>query len=269
MRMNYEWNLLVIVGMVMLGIPTVQAGKPVKKLDLYLCIGQSNMAGRGKLSPEVMDTIQYVYLLNAEDKFEPAVNPLNRFSTIGRGPTGEFLGPVYSFAKEMASKKHPVGLIVNARGGTGIRSWLKNPQEGKGHYYKEAVRRTKEAMKYGNLRAIIWHQGEADCHHSDIYKERLVKLITDFRNDLNEPNLPVIVGQLAEWNWTKKPYIPEGTRPFNDMIKAVSSFLLNSACVSSEGLTPLKDEKDPHFDANSQIILGKRYAEATKRLIEK
>lgn len=48
MRMNYEWNLLVIVGMVMLGIPTVQAGKPVKKLDLYLCIGQSNMAGRGK-----------------------------------------------------------------------------------------------------------------------------------------------------------------------------------------------------------------------------
>ena len=78
----------------MLGIPTVQAGKPVKKLDLYLCIGQSNMAGRGKLSPEVMDTIQYVYLLNAEDKFEPAVNPLNRFSTIGRGPTGEFLGPV-------------------------------------------------------------------------------------------------------------------------------------------------------------------------------
>lgn len=269
MRMNYEWNLLVIVGMVMLGIPTVQAGKPVKKLDLYLCIGQSNMAGRGKLSPEVMDTIQYVYLLNAEDKFEPAVNPLNRFSTIGRGPTGEFLGPVYSFAKEMASKKHPVGLIVNARGGTGIRSWLKNPQEGKGHYYKEAVRRTKEAMKYGNLRAIIWHQGEADCHHSEIYKERLVKLITDLRNDLNEPNLPVIVGQLAEWNWTKKPYVPEGTRPFNDMIKAVSSFLLNSACVSSEGLTPLKDEKDPHFDANSQIILGKRYAEATKRLIEK
>lgn len=35
MRMNYEWNLLVIVGMVMLGIPTVQAGKPVKN---WICI---------------------------------------------------------------------------------------------------------------------------------------------------------------------------------------------------------------------------------------
>lgn len=92
--------------------------------------------------------------------------------------------------------------------------------------------------------------------------------MTDLRNDLGIPDLPVIVGQLAEWNWTKKPYIPEGTKPFNDMIKDISSFLPNSACVSSEGLKPLKNEKDPHFDADSQIILGRRYAEAAKRLLK-
>ena len=44
------------------------------------------------------------------------------------------------------------------------------------------------------------------------------------------------------------------------MIKEISTFLPHSACVSSEGLTPLKDETDPHFDAASQITLGKRYA---------
>ena len=79
--------ITLFVGILLLGIPMVYAGKPVKNMDLYLCIGQSNMAGRGKLSPAVMDTMQNVYLLNAEDQFELAVNPLNRYSTIGRGLT--------------------------------------------------------------------------------------------------------------------------------------------------------------------------------------
>lgn len=76
--------ITLFVGILLLGIPMVYAGKPVKNMDLYLCIGQSNMAGRGKLSPAVMDTMQNVYLLNAEDQFELAVNPLNRYSTIER-----------------------------------------------------------------------------------------------------------------------------------------------------------------------------------------
>ena len=54
--------ITLFVGILLLGIPMVYAGKPVKNMDLYLCIGQSNMAGRGKLSPAVMDTMQNVYL---------------------------------------------------------------------------------------------------------------------------------------------------------------------------------------------------------------
>ena len=49
--------ITLFVGILLLGIPMVYAGKPVKNMDLYLCIGQSNMAGRGKLSPAVMDTM--------------------------------------------------------------------------------------------------------------------------------------------------------------------------------------------------------------------
>jgi len=94
-------------------------------------------------------------------------------------------------------------------------------------------------------------------------------MMTDLRNDLGMPDLPVVVGQIAQWNWTRKPHIPEGTKPFNDMIKEISAFLPHSACVSSEGLTPLKDETDPHFDAASQIILGRRYAKEVKKLINK
>ena len=45
-----------------------------------------------------MDTLQYVYLLNADDQFEPAVNPLNRYSTIGKGLSWQQVGPAYGFA---------------------------------------------------------------------------------------------------------------------------------------------------------------------------
>ena len=127
-------------------------------------------------------------------------------------------------AKTMATKKHPVGLIVNAREDLRFVHGLRMPNES-GGYYDEAIRRAKEAMKYGTLKAIIWHQGEADCHHPEAYKEKIIQLMTDLRNDLGMPDLPVVVGQIAQWNWTKKPYIPEGTKPFNDMIKEISTFL--------------------------------------------
>ena len=176
MKTNYLCGLFLLCVLVW-GRLEAHAEKPLKTLDLYLCIGQSNMAGRGKLSPEVMDTLQNVYLLNADDQFEPAVNPLNRYSTIGKGLSWQQAGPAYGFAKTMATKKHPVGLIVNARGGSSIRSWVKNAKPS-GGYYDEAIRRAKEAMKYGTLKAIIWHQGEADCHHPEAYKEKIIQLMT-------------------------------------------------------------------------------------------
>ena len=185
MKTNYLCGLFLLCVLVW-GRSEAHAEKPLKTLDLYLCIGQSHMAGRGKLSPEVMDTLQNVYLLNADDQFEPAVNPLNRYSTIGKGLSWQQVGPAYGFAKTMATKKHPVGLIVNARGGSSIRSWVKNAKQS-GGYYDEAIRRAKEAMKYGTLKAIIWHQGEADCHHPEAYKEKIIQLMTDLRNDLGIP----------------------------------------------------------------------------------
>ena len=224
--------------------------------DLYVCIGQSNMAGRATLTPEVMDTLQNVYLLNDKGNFEPAVNPLNRYSTVRKDLSMQRLGPAYGFAKEMARQtKRPVGLVVNARGGSSINSWLKGSKVG---YYEEALSRVRIAMKQGGvLKAILWHQGEADCSNPEAYKQKLISLVKDLREDLGMPNLPVIVGQISQWNWTKRE---AGTVPFNQMIKKVSSFIPHSDWVSSKGLGWYKDEKDPHFNTEAQLLLGKRYA---------
>lgn len=225
-------------------------------LDVYLCIGQSNMAGRATLVSEVLDTLQNVYLLNGDGDFEPAVNPLNRCSTIRKEMSMQRLGPVYSFAKEISRQvKRPVGLVVNARGGSSINSWLKGSKDG---YYEEAVSRIRIAMKKGGvLKAVLWHQGEADCSNPEVYRQKLISLVKDLRRDLGMPDLPVIVGQISRWNWTKRKV---GTVPFNKMIRKVSSFIPHSAWVSSKGLGWYKDEADPHFNTEAQLLLGKRYA---------
>ena len=72
-------------------------------------------------------------------------------------------------------------------------------------------------MKQGGvLKAILWHQGEADCSNPEAYKQKLISLVKDLREDLGMPNLPVVVGQISQWNWTKRE---AGTVPFNQMIK--------------------------------------------------
>ena len=226
-------------------------------LDLYLCIGQSNMAGRAMLTPALMDTLEMVYLLNNKNEFEPAVNPLNRYSTIRKDLSMQRLGPIYSFAQRMVQTlHHPIGLVVNARGGSSINSWIKGSQDG---YYEEALYRIQIALKKGGvLKAILWHQGEADCSNTETYKLKLISIIENLRKDLNKAKLPVIVGQISQRNWTKRV---EGTYPFNKMISEISTFLSYSDWVSSEGLNCYKDETDPHFGTEGQLLLGERYAE--------
>ncbi len=242
---------------------SAQVEQSPHELDIYLCIGQSNMAGRATLTPEVMDTLQHVYLFNDKNVFEKAVNPMNRYSTIRKDMSMQRLGPAYAFGKEMHEQTgREIGLVVNARGGSSINSWLKGSADG---YYEQALARVREAMKHGRLRAVIWHQGEADCAHPEAYKEKLLRLMTDLRKDLNMPELPVVVGQISRWNWTKRS---EGTVPFNKMIETAALWLPCSACVSSKDLMPYKDETDPHFDTASQLLLGKRYAEKVLELLQ-
>jgi len=47
----------------------------------------------------------------------------------------------------------------------------------------------------GTIRAILWYQGESDTvtkEDADAYKGNMETLITNLRNDLNIPSLPVI-----------------------------------------------------------------------------
>ncbi len=82
-------------------LPLGLAAQP-QRLQLVLCIGQSNMAGRGPLDAAARDTLPGVFLFNAEGRFEPAAGPLNRYSSVRKELGMQRVGPAGSFAVAFA-----------------------------------------------------------------------------------------------------------------------------------------------------------------------
>lgn len=219
-------------------------------LHIYLLIGQSNMAGRAPFTEEEAAHMDRCSLLNGEDQWEPAKNPLNRHSTIRKRMDVQQMGPGYTFAKTLLGEDQDitVGLVVNAQGGTRIEQWQKGT-----HFYSEAVRRTKKAQQTGTLKGILWHQGESNSGNPATYLEDLTKLIRDLRNEFGDPSLPFVAGQVF-YHPEKKPQ----TKQINDQIMKLPDLVPFTGSVSSENLTTFDNT---HFDAQSIKLLGQRYAE--------
>jgi hypothetical protein len=228
------------------------------ELDLFLFIGQSNMAGRGYMNEAAGDLnpINNTYLLTPGLNWETASNPLNKYSSIRKELSMQRIGPAYGFALNVLGKtSNPVGLIVNAQGGSSMAQWTKGSIDA---LYEKTLIRAKEAQKWGKIRAILWHQGESNSSSTAVsaYPNQLKAMVDNFKADLNEPDLYVVAGELAYWRGGGT-----GSNAFNTMIRTISTFIPNSDYVSADGLTPLIDNTDPHFDRASNIELGKRYAD--------
>ena len=237
-----------------------QIEKQDTKKDVYLLIGQSNMAGRGDYEIETDSSVmKNVFLLNEEKIFEPAKNPLNRYSTIRKvcDPDLQKIGIGYTFSKSMATfLKDSVYLIVNAKGGTKIEDFLKGGQYG---YYEAILNRTLTALENNsniNLKAIIWHQGESDAPDTVNYLKNLKSMVEDFRRDLNSPNIPFIAGQVGEWNADYKDIRNE--------IEKIPDDIENAFLVSSKGL---KNKDAHHFDTESYKKFGERYASVCQKVL--
>ncbi len=235
--------------------PATRIKVPTRGIDIYLLIGQSNMAGRAQILAPDFDTLQGVFLFTGDSlhPWEPAANPLNKYSTIRRELSVQQLGPGYYFAKTIMTNGFvkSLGLVMNARGGTSIDLWAPGTS-----YFNDAVLRARQARRSGTLKAILWHQGESDVKKYREYPEKIVTLINALRMELNLSDLPFIAGELAEEKINRAE--------FNRMLKETLSKVPYTSVVSSKGLTTYDST---HFDTRSMRILGERYAIATRSLI--
>jgi hypothetical protein len=216
--------------------------------DVFLLIGQSNMAGRGALTARDTLPMENVLLLDPQGVPEQASNPLNKHSSIRKSLDIQRMGPGYSFARTLSRRTgRKVLMVVNARGGTTIEEWAPGSQ-----FYRQAVLRAVQAMRHGELKAILWHQGEGNSSDPSQYMDSLMALVSSIRKDLNAPDLPFIAGEIADWH--------RNAGKFNPVINTITDRIPFSDCVSSRGATPLIDENDPHFSREGQLLLGERYA---------
>jgi len=224
---------------------------------LYLLIGQSNMAGRGVLAAQDRTPHPRVFMLNKQNAWVPAVEPMHFDKP---GMVG--VGPGLAFGKAMAEANPDVtiGLIPCAVGGSPISVWKPHTFYNQtGVYpYDDALTRCRAALTRGVLKGVLWHQGESDSNPKDgpLYQQRLTELIARLRRATRTPSLPFVAGMPADAFVTRKPE----SKRITDAIKTVAKADKNVHWVTAAGLTCKADRV--HFDTDSARKLGRRYAQA-------
>lgn len=220
-------------------------------INSFLLIGQSNMAGRGKISDENQYMNPNVFLFK-NNTWVVAKEPFHHdLPTAGAGLAASF--------GDLISKKYSkkMGLIPCAFGGSTISQW--QPGE---VIYENAVKSVIDAQKSSVLKGILWHQGENDScltlEHTKIYEKAFNSFFSSLLNAISAKDIPFIIGELGRFldmsadciYWREINTALCSIANKNNQIELVSSFGLND------------DGDSLHFDTPSLREFGKRYAKA-------
>ncbi|MEO7444451.1 MAG: sialate O-acetylesterase [Ferruginibacter sp.] len=254
-------KIIVLLGIIIAASSVAKAQLKDKPMDIYLLIGQSNMAGRGKITDAYKNEGNgNVLMLDKENNWVPAKHPLH-FDK----PTVAGVGPGLSFGLAMAkkSKGHCIGLVPCAVGGTSINVWKPGgyDEATKTHPYDDMLLRLNEALKSGTLKGVIWLQGESDSspEKAEAYLNKLETLIKLIREKANNPSLPFVAGELGQYR--------ESYQKINMELARLPQSVAYTAIATSEGLTDRGDQT--HFDSKSATEYGKRFAKKMKALLKK
>lgn len=232
--------------------------------NIFILAGQSNMAGRGGVVNDTTTGVTTwdgvvplqcqpnpsIMKLNANLKWVEAHEPLHEdIDTLKTNG----VGPGMAFAKHVLEKNSGlglVGLVPCAIGGTNISEW----ERGK-VLYNHMMKRVKASLRDdGNIRALLWFQGETDTvslTDAQSYQARVHKFFLDVRDDLQSPLLPIIQVALAS-----------GSGPYIEIVRQaqLGIDLLNLKTVDAKGL-PLQPDR-LHLSTPAQVDLGKIMADA-------
>ncbi|WP_310557949.1 sialate O-acetylesterase [Flavobacterium sp.] len=220
---------------------------------VFILAGQSNMAGRAFVEP--MDTIsnKRILSLNRTGQLVYAKEPLHFYE-----PSYTGLDCGLSFAKNLI-RNIPDGitilLIPTAVGGSSVSQWLSDSTHRDVKLLTNFQSKVEIAKNYGNIKGILWHQGESDTNPIGIstYEEKLSSLFEVFRTISGNKNLPILAGKIGSYSNDK-----ENWNLINEKIQAVAKQNSDIYIIST---SDLKDKGDKvHFDSESQRKMGERLA---------
>lgn len=245
----------------MLGFSACQSSRQASTIDssketwVFLLAGQSNMAGRGIVEPQDTVTNDRILTIDKSYNIIKAREPIHFYE-----PNLKGVDCGLSFAKSLLKEVDQsviILLIPTAVGGSSIGQWLGDSL----HRNVKLLTNFREKMAFaktkGNVKGILWHQGESDANVQLIpqYQDNLKKLFGIFRSYAGDEKLPVILGELGAYSKT-----PDNWNAINNSIKAYVASDPYTELISTNDLKHKGDYI--HFDSEGQRLMGQRYAEA-------
>ena len=230
-----------------------------KHVWVFIMAGQSNMAGRGLVEPQDTILSKRILTINKKGDIIYAKEPLHFYES---SMTGLDCG--LSFGKSLLTHipdKVTILLIPAAVGGSSISQWLGDSVHRNVRLLTNFREKVTLARKLGQIKGILWHQGESDANAKDIpmYKERLTALFTIFREAAGNKALPVLMGELGSYsknidNWIK----------LNEQINLYDSSDPNTSVVSTSDFNHKGDYT--HFNRKDRGCWGRGFRKRTERL---
>jgi hypothetical protein len=237
------------------------SGGATPTFHVFLLLGQSNMAGYSKAEDADKVENPRIRVLGfddcaatgrVKDEWDVAVPPLHECWNGALGP-GDY------FAKTLIEELSPedtIGLVPCAISGEQIETFQKTG----GSKYSWIVDRAKLAQQAGGvIEGILFHQGESNCTDPN-WPGKVKTLVTDLRNDLALGDAPFVAGELP----------PTGNcSGHNTLVNELPELIPNAFVVSAAGLAvdPADTTWNLHFDHDSQVTFGERYAATMKQAL--
>lgn len=237
--------------------------------DVYVLAGQSNMSGRGALAdlsdgeraadPRILLYGNDGRWRDAADPLDDAASQIDPVSTDRQAA----VGPGLFFARALLGKgvRTPLALLPCAKGGSSIARWV--PGSGRDTLYGSCLARTQELKQ--SIAGLLWYQGESDAEKAsepaEAWPRRFREIVTRYRVDVGQPDLPVVFVQLSDKPKKNGERFPSWHR----MQQLQAGFSMHCvAMVKATGLTRNDDEL--HLATAGQRVLGRRLAKAMLRL---
>ena len=172
-----------------------------QKRDVWIFImaGQSNMAGRGVVEPPDTLSNPHILTINRNNEIIIAKEPLHFYE-----PNLTGLDCGVSFARELIKHRNSITILLvpAAVGGSSSTQWLGDSLHRNVRLLSNFKARVEAVKKYGTIKGILWHQGEADTEPKLIpgYEERLRKIFTQLRSYCDNATLPIVIGELGSFS---------------------------------------------------------------------
>lgn len=225
------------------------------KFHVFLLLGQSNMAGypKAQAADKVEDPRVRVLGFDdcsetgrQKDKWDTAAPPLHECWNGAIGP-GDY------FAKTLLTSlpsNDTIGLVPCAISGEKIETFMKAG----GSKYDWVLQRAKVAVQAGGIiEGMLFHQGESNCGDSN-WPNNVRTFVSDLRKDLSLGDVPFLAGELA---------YSGNCSQHNPIVNKLPGVISKAFVVSASGLKvdPADTQWNVHFDHDSQVTFGKRYAQ--------